>query len=394
MTEVNLNDFITFVGTPITIVWTYGNCATLSVTPLSTEPTITDTGLGTIDPSGGTAGTYIYSVSYTDDDGLNPSGCHDYCVEISVTIFETGITTWSQADDGWILISGGDHDGEDYYHICCFNDAPGGGNDPGDLTFAYIHTPASTATGERTTTFSVDGTPVIVFGPTSFGLGYLGGSATITGTNLNTLRTTGSNIGVDIAEFSITIDTTLFSGYDDDTDGSNDDACTLTEVIHVAAAPCIDEATDTFDCAAVIDATDFDLYAYIVGVGNTAPNDTLTGGVGNQTTTPGAGLGGDHQWELTNVDAELYAAITAEALVVVKTGPDTINVLAPPSTSTILSLDLTALTPGSHLFDLQHIVTINETDYQCFSTGVSFDIDTTDCCVVNEDTADPIIFCN
>lgn len=393
--NINLNDFITFVGTPTLIEWTYGDCATLSAVPISTEPTITDTALGTIDPDGGTPGTYTYSVSYTDSAMTNPSGCHDYCVEIQVTIFAGSAVNWINSDDGWVLISGGAHDGEDYYHICCFNGTYGAGNDPGDLTFNYTLTPVSAGAGTRTATFSVDGNPVVVLGPTTFGVSHSGGSYTINSTQIAALKAAGSNVGVDIAEFTITLEFIFDSAYDDDGNPLNDDACVVTEVIHVVVSPCIDEAGAVLDCATAPDPTDFDLYDFILTSGNTAPDDSLTGGVGNQSTTPGPGLGGTHEWELTNVNAELYAAITAEAGAVVKTGPDTINVLKQPVTSSILSLDLTALaTTGSHTFDLQHIVTFNETDYQCFSTGVVFDIDTGDCCSVNLDTADPITVCN
>lgn len=392
--NVNLNDFITFVGTPINIEWTYGDCATLSPTQISTEPALTDTALGTIDPEGGTPGTYTYSVSYTDQDMTNPSGCHDYCVEIQVTIYGVSEVEWIQTDDGWVLISGGVHDSEDYYHICCFNDTYGAGNDPGDLTFTYEVSPATNGGGSRTVVFSVDGTPVATFGPTLFGVGFTGGSQSISGTTLNNLLTAGTNVGADIGEFTITITTTFDSNYEEDDDGTNDDACVVIEVIHVVVSPCIDETGANLDCTTVGDPTDFNLYQFIVDEGNTAPDDVLTGGVGNQTTTPGPGLGGNHQWELTNVETELYDAITAEGGAVVKTDPSTINILKPPTTSSILGLDLTALTTGSHAFDLQHIVTFNETDYQCFSTGVSFDIDTTDCCSVNQDSADPVEFCN
>lgn len=392
--NVNLNDYITFVGSPINIEWTYGDCATLSLVPLGTEPVLTDLDLGTIDPEGGTAGTYTYSVSYTDDDMTNPSGCHNYCVEIQVTIFNNVSVLWSDADDGWVQISGGDHDGERYYHICCFNGTYGAGNDPGDLTFLFEVTPGTPVAGTYDRGATVDGIYIYHPAVTPFGIGFGGASVPMNSTHMDSIKAAGSNVGVDIAEFSLVVDVMLNDDFDEDTDPLNDSSCIASDMIHAVIGPCITETTEVFDCAEVADITDFDLYAYIVGVGNTPPDSSLTGGVGNQTTTTGPGLGGSHMWELTNVDAELYAAITEEVGAVVKIGPDTIQVTNPPTTSTILSLDLSALTEGAHTFDLQHIVTFNETNYQCFSAGVAFDINTTECCSVNVDSAGPITFCN
>lgn len=417
---INLNDYVTFTGTPINIAWDYQACGSDPGTQQPNQPTITNTALGTIEPSGAVAGTYTYHANY-DDSGA--TGCVSNCVEITITISESITVEWIETDDGYLDVVAGSCTGE-FYHLCDFG-SPGLGGDIGDLTLTseILDGPDGVSLPSPTTgTINIDvqvlggsiaGYPIttgMTASPSglvdgTFAINDTGVSFTLSGADITAIRAAaGAN---DIAEAVITI--TL----EQDTDATP--ACNTTHVINLLVPPVISEDVAVFDCSIDPDPTQFDLYDFILnaGTGNTAPG-SLEGGACLDTVNEQDGW---HYWVLDNMDAELYALIQG-ALPACSGANDFTNCIVDNGTAAtgftifepltagnqmLLNLPLMA-TEGSHTFDLTHYVEFfhngqpvsigDASVYQCVSTGVTFDIDSTDCCTVSETTATPITLCN
>lgn len=420
MASFNLNDFVTFIGTPTNIVWTYGTCDTPSGTPVAGQPSLTDTALGTIDSSTGTAGTYNYNVNYVDSTG---TGCTDFCINLQVTIADSITVEFIETDDGYLDVGAGSCTGE-FYHICDFG-SPSAGGDLGDLTFDFefldgpdgSSEPADT-TGSLEVDVTVNGVSIAGF-PITTGITALpsgntdgtyevsdtSGRFTLTPANIAAIRALA--VGHDIAEVQFTV--TL-------TPDSDDINCVNETTINVLISPEIDTDEGVLDCGTVVDPALFDLYDWIlnIGDGNTAPG-ALTGGACSETDSPNE-QGGWHYWHLKDVDSELYTLISnnlpacdgttfSDCIIDNGNASDGFFILSPLTGGNEMLLDIASMaTAGSHEFTLNHVVEFfhqgtpsapeNVNVYTCTSADLTLDVDTTDCCTVNESSADPVTLCN